>query len=273
MFKTSLGLVGIVALFAQAQSDFFSHGLGDFIASKEVTKVYVSGLFERILIVKYSSDPYYVSSFGNPLHFCIRNRSSSPHSHFPSGPNISSEFGFCRGNVLRGGESIHPYCCVSTGFISGCRAGVFQPYPHVGSTFRNGHGASPNVNVSPQLPRGGRLHGLNCCVGGICCTLGMVKSAINQPYASASNEHFQKGDQKQPGRPPRYIFLGLGIALVCAGWLLIVRCFQRAGDAMDVVLDGYRDAWWRVGGWLGLALLSGGLAAGALTYGLSLYAP
>jgi hypothetical protein len=41
---------------------------------------------------------------------------------------------------------------------------------------------------------------------------------------------------------------------------------------VDVVLDGKRNAWWRVGFWFVLALAGMGIAAGAVTYGLSLYA-
>lgn len=48
-----------------------------------------------------------------------------------------------------------------------------------------------------------------------------------------------------------------------------VRGFQRAGDALDLVLDGSKLAWLRVGLWLGLSLVGAGMGAWVVTYALS----
>ncbi len=99
----------------------------------------------------------------------------------------------------------------------------------------------------------------------------MYEGPVHQPNAGGGNEHFQSGHTEQPWGPIRYFLLGLGVALVCAGWLAIICGFKRAGDAMDVVLDGDRRAWLLVAFWFGFAISGGATASGIVTYALSLY--
>lgn len=76
--------------------------------------------------------------------------------------------------------------------------------------------------------------------------------------------------QRHEGLIAQPIYLGIVGALVAAAivgaFLLGVRCFQRAGDALDLVLGGNRFAWFRVCLWLGLALCGAGGASYGLMY-------
>ena len=100
-----------------------------------------------------------------------------------------------------------------------------------------------------------------------------LQSSPNENHSGRSDEHFRQSDPEHSLGPSRHILLGLqvilGLLFFCGGWLLIVRGFERAGDALDVVLDGNRKAWLRVGFWFGMSLIGAGLSAGVVTYALS----
>ena len=109
-----------------------------------------------------------------------------------------------------------------------------------------------------------------------CSPTRVKQGSPDENYAGESDKNLTDPNRKHPTGPLRHILLGLEIALgavlICSGWLLLIGGIQRAGNAVDVVLDGNRNGWWRVGFWFGMALLGAGLASGVVTYGLSVCA-
>jgi hypothetical protein len=97
----------------------------------------------------------------------------------------------------------------------------------------------------------------------------------DERYPGRGYEHFQQANPEHSPSPFRYVVLGAeiigGLLLFVGGWLLIIRGFERAGDALDVVLDGNRKAWLCGGFCFFAALFGGGVSAGIVTYALSLY--
>jgi len=74
-----------------------------------------------------------------------------------------------------------------------------------------------------------------------------------------------------------HLLLGAKIALSAiffvGGFWLVYISFKHAGDALDLVLDGFKYQWGVVGFWLFLSLAGAGLASGVVTYWLSIYGP
>jgi hypothetical protein len=100
------------------------------------------------------------------------------------------------------------------------------------------------------------------------------KGAPNQNNASQSNQSFENADAEHSAGPVSHALLGIEVAFLAlgffGGWLLLICGIQRVGNAVDIVLDGNRQAWWSVGLWYCLSAVGGAMAAGAVTYGLSI---
>jgi hypothetical protein len=125
------------------------------------------------------------------------------------------------------------------------------------------------LNRNPSPPTGlAYLIGLK---SGPRSPLSLDQRSINEPYPATRQEKLSQSQEEKRWGPVGYCLLGCGIALICAGWFAIIRGFKRAGDAMDVALDGQGKAWWCVSLWLLIALGGALLAAGVVTYALSLY--
>jgi hypothetical protein len=104
---------------------------------------------------------------------------------------------------------------------------------------------------------------------------GGFQSFPNQKNAENGDDGFQPRDDEHPQGPFRSPFFGVSatLAAIIAWWFLGIRSLKRASNALNLVLDGSKIAWLRVGCWLATALLSGGPPVGMLIYWLALYAP
>jgi hypothetical protein len=95
----------------------------------------------------------------------------------------------------------------------------------------------------------------------------------NEKYSSSRYGGFHQRSNEHPHGPPRHILLGLKVFASAptffGGFWVIVRSFERAGDALDVILNGGRQYWIRVWRRLGLVRLGAGLSAAVPTYWLS----
>lgn len=104
----------------------------------------------------------------------------------------------------------------------------------------------------------------------------MDQGSPYQDDTYGGQQNSRKGRPKHPHSPESHTLLGVKISLSAVvfvrGLLLIVRSFNSAGNSVQKVLDGEKVYWLSVFGWLGLALISAGLAAAVPTYRLSIYA-
>lgn len=67
--------------------------------------------------------------------------------------------------------------------------------------------------------------------------------------------------------------IAFGLVLFPSGLAIAGYGYKRIGDALELVIDRKRRAWWKVCFWQGFALLGAGIAAGGVTYALSVCAP
>ena len=137
-----------------------------------------------------------------------------------------------------------------------------------------------NPYIRAQLAFGRFLGVIERGIGSIGCALRLscgsprsFQGSPNKENTSACDYQFTKANPEHVSGPVRGILLGLqvvaGALIFIGGWLFLIRGFERAGNAMDVVLDGNRNGWWAVCFWFGLALSGAGLASGVVTYALS----
>jgi hypothetical protein len=125
---------------------------------------------------------------------------------------------------------------------------------------------------------GGRLLSFSDHIaGGLSGAARMNERAPNQEHADHSQENGSERRPEHLSGPIGHALLGGQIAfsaiLFFGGLWLIYVGFNRAGDALDRVLDGFKNQWGIVGLWLCLCLCGAGAASGIVTYWLSVYGP
>lgn len=128
----------------------------------------------------------------------------------------------------------------------------------------------PNLRPSHVSHIAGRVLGDDQLVSSF------LQSSPNKEYSKKGSDNFRSANDEHPPRPFGHVFLGVKIVLsglfLVGGWLLGIRGFYRAGDALDAVLDGNKWKWFGVGSGLGLALFADGLMVAVFGYWIGMCA-
>lgn len=147
------------------------------------------------------------------------------------------------------------------------RASSVEDGDSTNADFRLNPGSSFGMsNLSGQFGSCPSL--VNAVPGRFCGRPGFLERFADQQHAVAGNEQFKEPQPKEAWSPPRNVLLCLGVALFVFGGLGGFVAVKRASDAVDVELDGWREA-----GWLLLAVLGAVASATGGTLAMALFAP
>jgi hypothetical protein len=141
-----------------------------------------------------------------------------------------------------------------------------------------------DADVSPKFQRGiayqqfvGFLGQFGGIASGVSGSPGIDESTPQKKYSDDREGNTRERREGRPQSPPRHLLLGAKITISAVfffgGFWLIYTGFQRAGDALDLVLDGFGRHWGLVGLWGVLTFAGVSAVAGVVTYWLSVYGP